>query len=73
MKKLLDLWCLLCFVATLAAQEASNLPKTYTVSIKKLTTSFDNVLIEPIPKFTLEKLWIGLFIISRIMIRLHTP
>lgn len=51
MTKLTHLWCLLCFVANLTAQDVS---KTYTISVKKLTTTFENVLIEPIPKFNIS-------------------
>ncbi len=50
MKKLIHLWCLLCLVVSLSAQNSA---KTYTVSVRKLTTSIENVLIEPIPEFNI--------------------
>lgn len=53
MTKLIHLGCLLCFVVSLTAQDVSKSFKTYTVSVKKLTTSFENVLIESVPKFNI--------------------
>lgn len=50
MIKLAPLYCLLCFVVNLSAQDV---PKTYTVTVKKLTTSFENILPDPIPEFNI--------------------
>ncbi len=51
MRKFISLWCLLYALVNLSAQDTSNIPKTYTVTVQKLTTTLENVLPDPIPIF----------------------